>query len=219
MQRDKFSRFKENNNPFSCCRRISPGAEWGRRGSLHLATNKRPCNLWFGLLRTIHYFIIFCKFVTTGSLRPMRSTLFFGRTPDSAPLVISEINLTNGQLSWIITVDCRSMSSTNRLLNVDYEVYERQHRRHGRHTDHFKWHFDLAYNSKSTIYTVTSLVKVLTFESTENFDHFLVKTCQRLRQLIQRIICDYVHFPIQRKWQSKPTARHSQFNVWQRVPR
>ena len=42
--------------------------------------------MWFGLLRSIHYFIIFCKIVKTGTAYAESS---FWQDSDSAPLAIS----------------------------------------------------------------------------------------------------------------------------------
>jgi len=58
MKTDKFSTFKKHNNPVllrSYLNRIS------------VIACSKTVHLWFGLLSTIHYFIIFCKNVKTGT--------------------------------------------------------------------------------------------------------------------------------------------------------
>ena len=58
MKTDKFSRFTKNNNPILL------------RSYLNLISAtacSETVHLWFGLLRTIHYFIRICKIVKTGT--------------------------------------------------------------------------------------------------------------------------------------------------------
>jgi len=58
MKTDKFSRFKTNNNPILL------------RSYLNLISViacSKTVHPWFGLLHTIHHFIIFCKIVKTGT--------------------------------------------------------------------------------------------------------------------------------------------------------
>ena len=65
-QTDKFSRFKKNNNPILL------------QSYLNLISVIACCKTWFGLLRTIHYFIIFCKIVETCSAYADQSPLLAG---------------------------------------------------------------------------------------------------------------------------------------------